>query len=99
MLLKIDKISFKNSNNANFVRTVGRYQCDYCGSKFDGVYWHGLNRPIEIIKESLTPRDHTIYRTWERDRLQEKWFYDHDLKLIRVTDLEFMNGLQFDAWR
>lgn len=54
--------------------------------QFDGVYWHGLDRPIEIIKESQKPRDRAIARKWEIDRKQNEWFEKHELKLKRITD-------------
>ena len=60
--------------------------------QFDGVYWHGLNRPLEEIKKSLNPRDKTILGTIERDRKREEWFKENNLTLIRVTDIEFKNN-------
>jgi hypothetical protein len=57
--------------------------------QFDGVYWHGLDRPIEMIKEFRSPRDKVIYDTWKRDRKQDEWFLSHDIKLVRVTDEQF----------
>lgn len=57
--------------------------------QFDGVYWHGLNRSIDVIKEFKSPRDKIIYRTFLRDQEQNEWFKKNKLKLIRVTDKEF----------
>lgn len=57
--------------------------------QFDGVYWHGLDRPLEEIQEFKTPRDRVIYRKFLTDREQEKWFQERNLKLVRVTDREF----------
>lgn len=54
----------------------------------DGIYWHGLNRDIDEIRSSTSPRDQKIARAWETDRKQERWFAEHDMKLIRVTDKE-----------
>ncbi len=59
--------------------------------QFDGVYWHGLDRDIEIIKASIKPRDKAIYQKWLTDRKQCEWFKEHNLKLIRITDIEFKN--------
>lgn len=65
--------------------------------QFDGVYWHGLDRPIEVIAESTRTRDKTIYATWQRDREQDKWFKENHLSLLRCTDKEdpdqFIAGL------
>lgn len=57
--------------------------------QFDGVYWHGLDRDISIIRESTKPRDKAIYNKWLNDREQDTWFRCHNLKLIRITDVEF----------
>lgn len=54
--------------------------------QFDGVYWHGLNRPIELIRSSATSRDKSIAKAYDNDRQQDKWFDKQGLKLIRITD-------------
>lgn len=59
--------------------------------QFDGVYWHGLDRPIEIIKEFKNPRDKVIYETYLRDQEQNKWFKENNLKLVRVKDKDRLN--------
>lgn len=59
--------------------------------QLDGVYWHGLNRPLEKIMEFKTPRDKIIYRKYLTDREQEKWFKEQGLKLIRITDKQFIS--------
>lgn len=58
--------------------------------QFDGVYWHGLNREIKLIKESNNSRDKVIYKTHLRDKEQDIWFKENGLKLIRITDKEFL---------
>jgi hypothetical protein len=57
--------------------------------QMDGVYWHGLDRPLEVIKESQGPRDKSIYQVWHNDCYQDKWFHEHNMKLIRITDKDF----------
>jgi len=62
--------------------------------QFDGVYWHGLDRPIELIRESGMSghrRDMGIYRKWLVDRQQDAWFDAEGLRFIRITDAEFKN--------
>lgn len=54
--------------------------------QFDGVYWHGLDRPIDEIRNSFTPRDASIVRNWECDRKQDAAFRAKGLKLVRITD-------------
>jgi len=57
--------------------------------QFDGVYWHGLDRPIEKIKASKKPRDIGIYQKWMNDQEQNEWFKEHNVKLFRITDVQF----------
>lgn len=61
--------------------------------QFDGVYWHGLDRPLSEIAKHKTPRDVIIHRKHKTDREQDSWFAQHGLKLVRVTDKQF----QFDS--
>ena len=56
--------------------------------QFDGAYWHGLDRPIEVIAEHKTPRDVQIHKKWLTDQRQNEWFKEHNMKLIRITDPE-----------
>lgn len=60
--------------------------------QFDGVYWHGLDRHIELIAEHRSKRDVVIHRKWLTDREQDEWFKKCGLKLIRVTDRQFLQG-------
>lgn len=57
--------------------------------QFDGVYWHGLDRSLDEIKKHLNVRDVTIQKEFERDRLQDIWFAQQNMRLIRITDKEF----------
>lgn len=57
--------------------------------QFDGEYWHGLDRPIELIRTSMKPRDRAIVGKWETDRRQVAWFAEHGMRLVRVTDVQF----------
>lgn len=59
--------------------------------QLDGVYWHGLNRPIEIIAEHKTKQDVQIHKKYLDDREQNEFFVKNGLKLIRVTDIQFKN--------
>jgi hypothetical protein len=71
-----------------YVKPINTYM------QLDGVYWHGLNRPIEVIKQFKKPRDVKIYRKWLTDREQNEWFRERDLKLVRLTDLQFKTGVR-----
>lgn len=57
--------------------------------QFDGVYWHGLDRPIEQIRASEKVRDKAIVGKWELDQRQNRWFVEHDMRLVRITDTAF----------
>lgn len=52
----------------------------------DGVYWHGLDRPIEEHIRSGSPRSASIVGKWHVDRAQDTWFAKHSMRLVRVTD-------------
>jgi hypothetical protein len=60
--------------------------------QFDGVYWHGLDRPLTEIGEFKTPRDKTILRKFQIDREQEEWFKSTGKHLLRVTDKQYLCG-------
>lgn len=62
--------------------------------QLDGIYWHGLDRPIEEIMKFRTKRDVQIYKKWLTDREQDRWFNEHGLKLVRLTDSQFLKGIR-----
>jgi len=59
--------------------------------QFDGVYWHGLDRDENEIKNSTNKRDKTIFKKFLTDKTQNEWFKEQNLKLVRITDKEFMS--------
>jgi hypothetical protein len=65
-----------------YVRIIDTY------IQFDGVYWHGLDRPIEKIRESTTLLDQNITKAYDRDREQDLWFLANGKKLVRITDVQ-----------
>jgi very-short-patch-repair endonuclease len=66
-----------------YVMSLGAYV------QLDGVYWHGLDRPIEVIAKHRDDRDVVIEQTYRRDQEQNIWFSEMGLQLVRVTDREF----------
>jgi len=52
----------------------------------DGVYWHGLNRPHELIRESKSSKDARILKTYVKDREQDEWAEQSGIRLVRITD-------------
>lgn len=83
------------SNNVERQTRVHKWSIDFFIKnmnmyiQFDGVYWHGLNRPISTIKQFKNPRDKVIYATYLRDQEQNEWFKKSNVKLIRIKDEEF----------
>jgi hypothetical protein len=61
----------------------------------DGVYLHGLDRPINDIKQSQASMDQAIAKKWDTDRRIDAWCIEHKLKLVRVTDQQVMKN---DDW-
>ena len=62
--------------------------------QFDGVYWHGLDRPLEQIRTSLKTRDKAIYLKWVKDRELDTYVSKQGLRLIRITDVMYKNDPQ-----
>jgi hypothetical protein len=54
--------------------------------QFDGVYWHGLDRPIEQIRESTSKIDQNIAAAYDRDREQDEWFRENGKRLTRIIN-------------
>ena len=57
--------------------------------QFDGAYWHGLDRPSDMIVRSSSPRDVAILRKPETDRMQDSWFATRGMRLVRVKDDDY----------
>ena len=51
--------------------------------QYDGVYWHGLDRPIE------ENRNAKITKKYYRDIEQVRWFALHGMKLVRIIETEW----------
>lgn len=68
-----------------YVRSIDAY------IQFDGEYWHGLDRSLDVIREFKDERDKTIFWAYQRDRKQDEWFKKEKLRLVRITDKEFQS--------
>lgn len=66
-----------------YIRSIDTYV------EFDGVYWHGLDRTQEQLRESNSIRDKSILKKWQRDREQDRFFSENHLRLVRITDSSF----------
>lgn len=71
-----------------FIKSIQTY------IQFDGVYWHGLDRPIEQIKESNSYRDKIIYEKWVKDRELDTVMQIRGIRLIRITDKMFKESIE-----
>ena len=92
---------YGNNNVERFVR-VNKWSIDFCISnifnqniyiQLDGIYWHGLSRSLIKIKEAAengSAQAIGIYKSYFKDIKQNKWFKENCLKLVRITDKEFM---------
>lgn len=66
--------------------------------QLDGVYWHGLDRPLETIKEFKNKTDKQIYKKIITDENQNEYFIKNKLKLLRITDIQFKSLIKTDYY-
>lgn len=61
--------------------------------QLDGVYWHGLDRPLSELQELAKENDQArvILEKYTRDRMLDEYCALHNIRLIRITDVEFIN--------
>ncbi len=68
--------------------------------QLDGKYWHGLDRPVEVIQQFKSPRDVNIFKKILTDNKQNIEFTQSSKKLLRITDIDvkklLKNGQNFD---
>lgn len=57
--------------------------------QLDGVYWHGLDRPLSEIVKYKNKRDIVIHGKMLTDERQNVWFAQNNMKLLRITDQQF----------
>lgn len=51
--------------------------------ELDGEFWHGLDKQYDQLHQN--GKD-----AYDRDREQDQWFLSHNMKLVRITDKEFL---------
>lgn len=59
--------------------------------QYNGSYYHGLDRPIEIIKSSSKEIDQNIYQTYLRDIERLEYFKNNNKKFLVLTDKDLKN--------
>jgi len=57
--------------------------------QFDGIYWHGLDRSLEEIKNRKCKQGRQIYKKYQIDRRQEVWFKKNNISFIRIPFSSF----------
>mgnify|MGYP001574256201 FL=1 len=59
------------------------------------MFWHGLNKAFETVDLMTEKSDliRAVVRTKEKDVRQNEWFTKKNLKLIRITDEQFLEHL------
>ena len=60
--------------------------------QIDGIYWHGLNRDLDIIKLGKTSQDQKIYKQILRDEKLNEYMKISNKKLVRITDSKIKNS-------
>jgi hypothetical protein len=92
---------FGKSDIKRQVRVIRRWIDFYIISidlyiQVDGVYWHGLNRNIELIKLGKTSQDRKIYKQILRDQKLNQYMKDNNFRLVRLTDEQIKTYLPED---
>jgi hypothetical protein len=78
------------------VRTTNRWVFDFqilnlnLYVQVDGVYWHGLNRPLNTIKQLKSTKDISILKNIDKDTKQNQWAIDNNEIIVRFTDKEII---------
>ncbi len=77
--------------------SIENWHIDFCINdqvyvEVDGVYWHGLNRPLDEIRKFKSVQDVQILKKYEKDRIQDQYFSSNNMKLVRVTDVEILDN-------
>jgi hypothetical protein len=62
--------------------------------QLDGIYWHGLNEfYIEFTNNNSSKHKKLRLLNFIKDKKQNRYFEENDLKLLRYTDTQVKNGL------
>ena len=64
--------------------------------QYDGLYWHGVNMDVSELKTLREQGDRSAdmqIKAIHRDRFQNYWFIENDLKLFRIIE-----GTSIDEW-
>lgn len=56
--------------------------------QFDGVYWHGLDRPLHVIAKHKSARDRSIHAAYLNDQRMNESCRQAGIQLVRFTDVE-----------
>lgn len=94
---------YGTNNVKRQVPIIGQWVDFYLLSKklfiqVDGVYWHGLNRPLEIISQMQTSQDEKIYKQIFRDQKLNSFMRENNLNFSRITDVQIKTLTEEELW-
>lgn len=72
------------------------YKIDDIYIQYDGLFWHGINKNIDELKQKKVLGNKVAnmqLAAINKDRYQNKWFNEHDLKLFRIIE-----GVPSETW-
>ena len=75
-----------------YVRSLNTY------IQYDGQYYHGLDRPLEAIRQHKTITDKMIHRTFIRDSYQDHWCVQNNVKLVRISGYELKEAIKINSF-
>jgi hypothetical protein len=90
-VIKHRDIDFKRSSGKNDCQSIDfsvSFECETIHNMQDGSYFHGHNRPLEIIKEFKTKTDKVIYKTYFKDIEFNNWCQSNKINLVRFLEGE-----------
>jgi hypothetical protein len=82
--------AFADYNKSFTFDYVIKHNNQMFGICLDGVYFHGLDKPITEIAKCRTRTDKTIFNTYYRDRYFDNFIRKTNLNVIRITDIDFI---------
>ena len=68
-----------------FIKNINLYL------QFDGVFWHGLIKPLDWYKNHPSKKINSCYKKFYIDKEQDIYFKENSLNLLRITDKQFNN--------
>lgn len=98
------KILIRNYKRKNIVRQklINNQHVDFyiitldLYIQVDGIYWHGLNKSAQELKNSDKLQYQKIYQQTLKDKKLNTYFKAKKLKLLRISDLQVKQLSELD---